>query len=163
MENLTTGQLGLYIVVLTLIILAMMIGMMRTSSKLKRLSRQYRAMMDGSGVADLEQVIADLQRRLQAKESEAAAQVAEMAQLREGLRRTKGKVGIRRFNAFEGQGSDLSFAVAIMNEEQDGIVLSGIHTREETYMYAKPVENGESSYPLTPEERNAITLALQQK
>jgi len=69
------------------------------------------------------------------------------------------KVGVVRFNAFEDTGSDLSFAVAILDAQLNGVVISSLYGREESRVYAKPVEAGGSRYLLTDEERRAIEEA----
>lgn len=70
-------------------------------------------------------------------------------------------VGIVRFNAFSNTGSDLSFAVALLDHHANGIVLSSIFGRNESHAYAKPVQNGVSSYHLSDEEAEAIRKALE--
>ncbi|OUM93710.1 MAG: hypothetical protein A9Z00_05660 [Thermobacillus sp. ZCTH02-B1] len=129
------------------------------SRRLSRLSRQYRAMIGGTGVADLETVIGGLQQRTVDAEREIGRLSEALGRLEEKVRLSAGRVGVLRYNAFNEQGSDLSFAVAIVNDERSGVVLSGIYSRDQTYVYAKPVTGGESPYPLTPEERQAIAQA----
>ena len=73
------------------------------------------------------------------------------------------KVGIVRYNAFKDVGSDLSFAVALLDREDDGIVFNGIYGSESSNIYAKPIKNGESSYQLSDEEKYAIEIAEQNK
>lgn len=92
---------------------------------------------------------------------------ANLEQLEKRLAKAEGKLrlavnqtGIIRFNAFENMGSDLSFAVALTNQEGDGLVLTSINSREESRVYAKPLSKGESNYPLGAEEREAIKMAL---
>lgn len=70
------------------------------------------------------------------------------------------KVGIVRYNAFKDTGSDLSFALAILNEENTGVVLNGIYSREVSNIYAKPIEKGNSKYVLSEEEKEAIQKAI---
>lgn len=70
------------------------------------------------------------------------------------------KVGLVRYNAFKDTGSDLSFTLAILNKENTGIVLNGIYSRDMSNIYAKPVENGESKYTLSEEEKEAINKAI---
>ena len=70
------------------------------------------------------------------------------------------KVGIVRYNAFKDTGSDLSFALALLDENDSGVVLNGIYSREMSNIYAKPIENGKSNYTLTDEEKNAINKAV---
>ena len=70
------------------------------------------------------------------------------------------KVGIVRYNAFRDTGSDLSFALALLDKENNGVVLNGIYARETSNIYAKPVKNGESKYRMTEEEKEAIKKAM---
>lgn len=70
------------------------------------------------------------------------------------------KIGIVRYSAFKDTGSDLSFALALLNEKNDGVVLNGIYSREMSNIYAKPVKNGISTYTLSNEEVQAIEKAI---
>lgn len=72
------------------------------------------------------------------------------------------KIGMVRYNAFRDTGSDLSFALALLNEHNDGVVLNGIYARDMSNIYAKPIENGTSKYALSNEEKEAIGKAMQQ-
>lgn len=70
------------------------------------------------------------------------------------------KVGIVRFNPFKDIGGDQSFAIALLDGRNSGIVISSLHTREGTRIYSKPVERGEAGkYSLTEEEYQAIKEA----
>ncbi len=69
------------------------------------------------------------------------------------------KIGIVRYSAFKDTGSDLSFALALLDEKDNGVVLNGIYSREISNIYAKPIENGKSSYTLSGEEEEAIFKA----
>ena len=73
------------------------------------------------------------------------------------------KIGIVRYNAFKDTGSDLSFALALLDENNTGVVMNGIYSREMSNIYAKPVENGKSSYTISAEEKMAIDKAVQSK
>ena len=80
--------------------------------------------------------------------------------LDEDLTRCIQKVGIVRYNAFKDTGSDLSFALALLDENNNGVVLNGIYSREMSNIYAKPVENGKSKYTVSQEEEQAIQKAV---
>ena len=73
------------------------------------------------------------------------------------------KIGIIRYNAFKDPGSDLSFALAMLDDKNNGVVMNGIYSREMSNIYAKPVENGKSSYTLSEEEKMAIDKAVNSK
>lgn len=70
------------------------------------------------------------------------------------------KVGIVRYNAYKDTGSDLSFAVALLDEKNNGIVFNGIYSREMSNIYAKSIIEGKSSYTLTHEEKDALYQAM---
>lgn len=71
------------------------------------------------------------------------------------------KVGMVRYSAFKDTGSDLSFAVAMLDENNDGVVFNGIYSREMSNIYAKTVKNGVSEYTLSEEEKEAIRRAIE--
>lgn len=71
------------------------------------------------------------------------------------------KIGIIRFNPFNNTGGDQSFAIALLDSEGSGIVISSLFLREGTRVYAKPIEKLKSSYPLSKEEEEAIKRATE--
>jgi uncharacterized protein YoxC len=73
------------------------------------------------------------------------------------------KIGLVRYNAFKDVGSDLSFAIALLDRENNGVVFNGIYGSESSNIYAKPIKKGESSYQLSDEEKYAIEIAEQNK
>ena len=73
------------------------------------------------------------------------------------------KVGLVRYNAFRDVGSDLSFALALLDRDNNGVVLNGIYGSDSSNIYSKPIRNGESQYQLSDEEKYAIDLAEQSK
>ncbi|NLK42924.1 MAG: DUF4446 family protein [Tissierellia bacterium] len=70
------------------------------------------------------------------------------------------KVGIVRYNAFGEMGSDLSFSIALLDNFNNGFVLTSIYGREHNPVYAKPIKFGKSVYPLSVEEIQAIDRAM---
>ena len=74
------------------------------------------------------------------------------------------KVSTIRFNPFGDIGGDQSFSVAFLNGKNSGVVISSLHTKDGTRVYAKPVDKGEAEkYPFTEEEKKAIKIAMQDK
>ncbi len=64
-----------------------------------------------------------------------------------------------RFNPFKDSGSNQSFAIALINEEGDGVILSSLYSRERISIFAKPIKKHSSEYELTQEEREALNKA----
>lgn len=69
------------------------------------------------------------------------------------------KVGVVRYNAFDNVGSDLSYSVALLDNNDDGLVVSGLYSRDSSATFAKPVNGGKSRYALSAEEIKAIDVA----
>lgn len=73
------------------------------------------------------------------------------------------KIGLVRYNAFKDTGSNLSFALAVLNTDNNGVVLNGIYSRDTSNIYCKTVVQGKSEYALSKEEEEAIAQAVNKK
>ncbi len=72
------------------------------------------------------------------------------------------KVGVVRYNPYQNTGSDLCFALALLDFEDSGVVINGVYSRDNTTnTYAKPIEKGKSKYTLVKEEEEALNMAKQ--
>jgi len=69
------------------------------------------------------------------------------------------KVGLVRFNPFKEVGGDQSFSVALLDENDNGVVITSLYSREGNRVYGKPIKNGQSNYLLSEEEKTAIAKA----
>jgi Protein of unknown function (DUF4446) len=68
--------------------------------------------------------------------------------------------GLVRFDAYNEMSGQQSVAIALLDAEQSGLVLSSIHHRDQARLYVKHVVRGEPEYPLSPEEIEAVRVAL---
>ncbi len=85
-------------------------------------------------------------------------------QLRELCLKSLHKTNVVRFNPFKEVGGNQSFSLVLLDGKNSGVVLSSLHTREGTRVYAKPVLSGDASgFPLTDEEKLAIEQAISGK
>jgi len=73
------------------------------------------------------------------------------------------KVGLIRYDMFENNRSKLSFALALLDRSNTGIVINSIYAETNSNVYAKPVVKGTSRYQLSKEEEEAITKAINEK
>lgn len=125
----------------------------------KRLER-YRYLFKGNEDRDLESVLINLSESShllrddlnKLEERVAGNQIREEMHLQNWA--------LIRFKAFQNTGSDQSFALALLDAVGDGVVLSSLFGREESRVYCKPIERGQSIYPLTDEEKEAIRTAM---
>ena len=65
-----------------------------------------------------------------------------------------------RYDAYNEQSGQQSFSIAILDDTRSGIVLSCIHHREQARVYAKQVRQGEAELALSPEEAEAMRIAV---
>lgn len=86
------------------------------------------------------------------------ATVLEQVQ-RKAIQRT----GLVRYNPFEDTGGNQSFAVALLDANGDGVVMSSLHARQNTRVYAKAVVGGKSEAALSDEEAEALRQAMAQQ
>jgi hypothetical protein len=123
------------------------------------LRRHYQSLIGGSEGDNLETVL-DLHL---SQVQQAVEKVHEVDLLTRELQRAgKGHlqhVGTVRFNPFSHTGGDHSFAMALTDAGGYGVVISSLHARDSTRVYAKPLAEWDSSYPLTDEEQQAIAIA----
>ncbi len=87
---------------------------------------------------------------------------ARLAGIEEKLQLAVAGVGLVRYNAFRETGSDLSFSLALLDRNLDGVVLTSLFGREESRCYGKPVKAGQSAHLLSEEETQALNEARQQ-
>ena len=71
------------------------------------------------------------------------------------------KIGFLRFNPFPDMGGDYSFAAALLDRDNNGIVLSSLTMREGARLYAKEINKGVSPSPLSAEEKKVLESAMQ--
>lgn len=158
-NDLIFEQLSWIVGGMVLLILWMLIWNLIQGSKLRKMKRKYELMMKGTGVQDLETLLIDLKTQQDKIEDVQEEQMQQLALIQKWMPEQKSKIGIKRYNAFGENGNDLSFSIAIVNDQQDGVVLTGLYYRDGSFVYAKSLEKGESPHALSPEEREAIALA----
>jgi hypothetical protein len=73
------------------------------------------------------------------------------------------KVGLIRFNPFEEMGGDHSFSLALLDEHDTGVVMTGLHTRDRTRVYLKDIVKGKCKIDLSSEEEKALSKAIKSK
>jgi hypothetical protein len=125
----------------------------------RKLAAHYAAVMTGVDGADLAAALEAFSRRLAVSEGRLQRVDERVEDTDARLRHAVQRVRLLRFSAFEGAGGDQSFALAMLDDRQHGVVMSGLYGRAGMRVYAKPVESGRSSYGLTTEEERAIAAA----
>lgn len=160
LNRLLSDNLAVVVGTIGLVLLLLLLLALVQTFRLRSAVRGYRALVgDGQG-GSLREVIEahigrvdDVSRRLGEMDAvHAALESRGMSSLQH--------IGLVRFNPFEDTGSDQSFAIALLDGQRDGIVISSLHGRANTRIFAKPVEGGTSSHALSTEEEQAIRIAV---
>ncbi len=155
-DNLALVLGGLAFVVLVVLVLLVV-----QSVRLRRATRAYRILVSGGDGGSLQEVLNGHIGQVH----DVAARLGDLNRLYTYLeQRSRGSlqhIGLVRFNPFEDTGSDQSFAIALLDDQRDGLVISSLHGRANTRVFAKPVRNGTSTHALSDEEANAIRIAVE--
>lgn len=150
------SNIFLYIIIFLLIILYIV-----NTIKLSKLRKKYEKFMKKLGNGNnIEQILSKYINTVENVEKENQYLKNYCNKLDKDMGKCLQKIGIVRYNAFKDTGSDLSFTLALLDEENNGIVLNGIYSREMSNIYAKPVENGKSPNTLSEQEKEAINKAI---
>jgi hypothetical protein len=150
--------IGLIVVVVALVVWAVLLQI-----RLSRLSKQYTHLMAGVDSANLEEMLNQHIDQVRGAVETISTLDTRTQRMDRTLKHSMQWMGVVRFNPFRNTGGDQSFAWAIVDGYGNGIVLSSLHSRENTRVYAKPLHRWESPYSLTEEEKRAIARAYQQQ
>ncbi|MBZ4652960.1 MAG: hypothetical protein JG781_298 [Peptococcaceae bacterium] len=127
--------------------------------RLNKLAKQYKTLMRGVEGKNLEELMWNNAKTLEQVLFKLDIQEDRLSTVETMAKNSVQKVGIVRFNAFRDMGGDLSYAIALLNSQGNGVVISSIYGRDDARTYAKPVKGGKSSYQLSQEEEEAIAKA----
>lgn len=154
----------IYVIILTLLMFLIIIVFIILLLKYLKLNNNYNKFMIKLGKGkDLQEDLENFIYRLEKIEKNNLNIQNNLKILDERVQGCIQKVGIVRYNAFKDTGSDLSFAIALLDEKNNGVVFNGIYSREMSNIYAKPIENGKSNYTLSEEEKVALQRAIDDK
>lgn len=128
--------------------------------KYKNLQKKYTKFMGGNDAKALESYLMDLIRLNEENKEKIKENEAELARLKEKQRFHFQKLGMNKYNAFQEMGGDLSFALALLDENNDGFIINSVHSIQSSYCYAKEVKEGTCSLNLSDEEGVALQKAL---
>ncbi len=160
LNRLLSDNLALAFGVLAALVIVLLVVVFLQQRRLGRAVRAYRELVrDEAGGSLHDRLAGSAEQAVRATERMGQIE-ALYAGIDDRSRRSLQHIGIVRFNPFEDTGSDQSFAIALLDDARDGIVISSLHGRANTRLFAKPVNDGASTHTLSDEEAEAIRLAL---
>lgn len=163
LSNLIMSNLQYVLLGMTVAILLSLVVFISINIKLAKMNKKYSAMMKGMEGVNVEQMLLSHIDEVKHAMQKVDNLSLEYQKLDITSKKCIQKFGVIRFNAFENMGSDLSFAIALLDHQNHGVVISSIYSRSESHTYAKPIVSGASSYFLTEEEKQALQQAIEKK
>jgi hypothetical protein len=154
-QTLSTLVVALAVAVVAL---ALWVAWLQRSDVLLR--RRLRRLIGAAEGAGLDELLDRQFRRLDTVAERVEALNKLHHELESLTQRSIQKVGVVRFNPFADTGGDQSFAIALLDAEGNGLVMSSLHGRADTRIFAKQVQAGRSKHALSDEEQDAIRKAL---
>ena len=124
----------------------------------KRINRTF-----GTRDASAAEIAAEALERAEKIESSLDALRPRLSTLEEISKISVQKMGFLRFNPFRDTGGDQSFVLAMLDRENNGVILSSLYTREGARVYAKSVSGGATKYQLSAEEKKVLEETIQRE
>ena len=124
--------------------------------------KKYRQFMKGLSDKDVEDLMLSYSQELEHINRKISDNIDKrLAVLEQKMPSCVRKVGMVTYNAFENVGNNMSFSIAALDDNHDGLVMTGIYSRENSYLYAKQIKNGQPvDKELSREEKEALNKAL---
>jgi hypothetical protein len=156
----SSGWLALTALLLGLVALVWLAGLQR---RLRMVSPDIRRLVRNMEGKDLQQVVQDLLGNMEFLSTRLGRLQVASDDLEQRLRATVQSRGLVRYNADGTVGGELSFALALLDGERDGVLLTCLHTLEECRLYIRQVQQGACAHDLSDEESEALDIALKRR
>ena len=151
---------GIIIIILLVLTIFLLVKSVSSSMMLSRLERKYKTFMKGSDAQSLEKIFvrkfAQIDKLYEAKEDHEH----DILFIKKNLEKMFSKYGVEKYDAFDDVGGKLSFALALLDKDNTGLILNAVHSRDNCFLYLKEIVKGESYVMLSQEEVEALRKAV---
>ena len=151
---------GIIIIILLVLTIFLLVKSASSSMRLSRLERKYKTFMKGSDAQSLEKIFvrkfAQIDKLYAAKEDHEH----DILFIKKNLEKMFSKYGVEKYDAFDDVGGKLSFALALLDKDNTGLILNAVHSRDNCFLYLKEIVKGESYVMLSQEEVEALRKAV---
>lgn len=145
------------IMAVLLILLILLIVLLVKYAKLKK---RYDKFMKGKNASSLEDDMRGVFEDMKLLKSTADRNKKDIRILYKNMERTFQKLGIVKYDAFSQMGGQLSFSLALLDENNDGFIINSVHSSDGCYSYTKEIKGGTSPISLGAEEEQALRIAM---
>ncbi len=143
-----------------IVLLLLAAGYFLLARRTRRIEARFEDLFDNASSDNIARLLADYLGTVRGTAATMQRMKAEHDQMAAMMPTVIRHVGLVRFSPFHDTGGDQSFTLALLDGQGDGVIMTGLHSRSESRLYAKPIERGTSSYTLIPEEREAMDRAV---
>ena len=161
--NTINNYSSLIIIALLVVTVVFIVITILLLNSVNKLERKYRRLMRGTNNKNLEELINFKLDEIDKSQMVANEALEKYDLLKNEIKSCVNKVAIMRYKAFEDVGSDLSFSIAILDDYNDGVMITSIYSRHDSTTYAKPIDKGISRYDLSEEENYVLKEAINKK
>ncbi len=130
-------------------------------TRLKQNQARLEYLMRGTDGDSLEEVLRKVIEDNEKVKIQLKNNVDEIVRINENILTAYRKIGVVKYNAFPGMAGKVSSCIALLNNENNGIIINTMHGQEGCYTYVKEILNGKSINALTREDEEALKIALQ--
>ena len=131
-----------------------------TLCKVKKLRRRIDDLTRGKDAESMEDVILNFFERIETLENGEKVTRSDLRDIKKNLKITYQKTGLVKYDAFREMSGALSYSLALLDKEDNGVLITSMYSREGCYTYAKDIENGKCKLNLSEEEEEALKQAI---
>jgi hypothetical protein len=154
------GYLLIGILVLLAAVIVLFILLIVQTNRVRNLKRRLDKFLLGKDGASLEQDIIGIFEDNKFLRNTAEKNQKDIRTLYKRMESVYQKMGLVKYDAFQQMGGQLSFSLALLDENNNGFIINSVHSTEGCYSYTKEIKNGESSISLGTEEAEALAIAI---
>ncbi|MCR5417459.1 MAG: DUF4446 family protein [Lachnospiraceae bacterium] len=153
-------DIGILFLVLAVLILILFILLIVTITKQSNLKKRYESFMMGNNGRSMEEEIRNLFYDIDYLKKETDTNKKEIRHIYRKLETVFQKVGLVKYDALHQMGGKLSFALALLDEKNNGFLMNSVHSTEGSYCYIKEIHDGSCEIELSMDEQKALMQAL---
>lgn len=153
-------DIGIVICFMLFLILVLLIISIVNICSIHKMSKIYKKFMQGKSAKSLEQEIVSLFEDNKFIKNSVEKNRKDIRVLYKNFESAFQKLGVVKYDAFNQMGGQLSFCIALLDENNNGFILNSVHSTEGCYSYTKEIKNGVSEISLGNEEKKALDIAI---
>lgn len=162
LKSLGLGAMDIAIPLIILLVIAVIlcVFVVILMMKISKLQKKYSKFMSGKTASSLEEEIGSLFEDVRFLKNASDKNKKDIHYLYKLQQKNIQKIGLKKYDAFQQMGGQLSFCLVLLDENNDGILMNSVHSTEGCYSYVKEIKKGSCSLPLGEEEVETLEMAM---